>query len=102
MIDAQGDPRDSMLGVLSYECLGNGRTHVIFRQTLGCNAYVSFEPDVILPDILPCGWFGSNNVIFCDWEPDDNPLVCMQNVYDAMYSLTKWAESLPDVSLLQD
>lgn len=94
------DPHELMPGVVSVESLPNGWLKVVVRQALDCEAYVAFASNVILPEQPPEGWYRVPDAIRCRWPHDDDPLVCMQNVYAAMKDLTVWAEGLPDLTHL--
>ena len=89
------DPHELMPGVISVETLSDGWLKVIVRQAMDCEAYISFDPTVVLPEQPPEGWYRVSDAIRCRWTHDDDPLVCMQHVFRAMSNLTEWAEKLP-------
>lgn len=102
MEDDGTDPHELMPGVLSIEPLPNGWLKVLVRQAMDCEAYISFDPEVTLPEQPPEGWYKVPDGIRRRWPHDDDPLVCMQNVYAAMKDLTVWAEGLPDLTHLDN
>ena len=91
------DPHELMPGVISVETLSDGWLKVIVRQAMDCEAYISFDPTVVLPEQPPEGWYRVSDAIRCRWPHDDDPLVCMQHVFRAMSSLTEWVENLPGI-----
>ena len=88
------DPNELMPGVTSVEQLLDGALKVIVRQALDCEAYVSFDPSVKLPEQPPEGWYRVPDAVRCRWPHDDDPLVCMQHVFRAMSSLTEWVNRI--------
>lgn len=92
------EANELMPGVVSSEHLPNGDIHVITRQESSGDAYVSFEPDVVLPEQLPEYWrLDDPNTIRCSWEHCDDPLEFLQVLCEVIRTLQEWADYLPDV-----
>ena len=91
------DPEELLPGVVSSEKLPDGSLRVVVRQALDCEAYITFEPAVMLTEDMPYGWRRIGDTMRCLWRYDDDPLVCMANVFKAMVNLTEWAEHLPAI-----
>ncbi len=97
LLSPEDEDPDSMPGIVQSKLLPDGTVSLTVRQALDCEAYISFEPSICLPESAPEGWrrFGDN--IRCFWPYSDDPLTCMLSVYEAMRKLTEWADSLPDM-----
>lgn len=93
--DTESDPNDLMPGVVFSEKLSDGTIRVVARQALDCEAYITFDPSIELPDSVPYGWYRMKDTIRCLWRYCEDPLVCMQNVFKAMLNLTEWVNNLP-------